>query len=215
MLKVLSTKKLSSKQQECVANSSIILKDYNAISIEKLPVKDPFIAENAIVTSQNAAKILIQSKAVLDNVFCVGEKTSALLTQNKYRVVTTADKASLLANYILTNYKNNSFVFFCGDKRRDELPEILSKNNVAFTEKTIYKTSLNIHKFELCFDAVLFFSPSAVQSYVKMNSLKKTIAFCIGKTTANEAEKYALKTIVSKQASIETTIGTLISYFKV
>jgi hypothetical protein len=56
MIKVLSTKKLSSKQQEILVNSDIFLKEYNAISIEKIVVKKPVIVENAIITSQKFSK---------------------------------------------------------------------------------------------------------------------------------------------------------------
>ena len=214
-VKVLSTKKLSSEQQELLSDINIVLKQYSAISIEKLPlVNNAAVIENAIVTSQNSAKILIESKTQIKNVFCVGEKTALLLIENDFNVLKKAQNASFLAKIIVENFKNDSFVFFCGNKRRDELPDILTRNNVSFTEEVLYKTALNPHKFEEVFDGILFFSPSGVESYVQENSLEETTAFCIGNTTANEAKKYSSNIIVASQATIESTIDGVMRYFK-
>ena len=215
MIKVLSTKKLSSKQQEILVNSDIFLKEYNAISIEKIVVKKPVIVENAIITSQNSANILINLKAELHNVFCVGSKTAALLDKNKYNIIKSSNNAVSLANFIVENYSNDLFVFFCGNRRRDELPSVLLEHNVCFSEKIIYNTELNIEKQSAVYDAILFFSPSAVNSYLQNNSLDNAIAFCIGETTAKEAQKHALQTVVSAQATVESTVEGLIRYFKV
>ena len=146
--------------------------------------------------------------------FCVGEKTASLLIENNYNVIETAKNASGLAEIIIKNYKSGSFVFFCGDKRREELPRILSENRVDFTEQILYKTTLNSQRFKEEFDGILFFSPSAVQSYIQVNSLKNAIAFCIGNTTANEAKKHTSNIVVSTQTTIEATIDELIRYFK-
>jgi len=213
-IKVLSTKKLSATQQELFHNANISLKEYNAISIDTLPFKCTDEIENAIVTSQNAARILIESKAKLKKVFCVGKKTASLLVKNNYNVVEVAKSASFLAIFIAKIHKNDSFLFFCGNKRRGELPEILTKNNVSFTEEILYNTRLNSRKFKSDFERILFFSPSGVHSYMQENSLENSVAFCIGNTTANEAKKYASNIVVASQATIESTIEELIRYFK-
>lgn len=215
MINVLSSKKLTSKQHGLLLGSNILLAEYNAIKIKKRLNLGRLQADNAIVTSQNSAKILIHSKAKLGNVFCVGSKTSALLTDNNYHVVKTCNSAFLLANYIVKKHNKDSFVFFCGNKRREDLPNLLVENEVCFSEKTIYNTELNVQKHTTCFKAILFFSPSAVTSYLHSNTLGKTIAFCIGESTAKEAQQNALKTVVSKEATIESTIELLIRYFKV
>lgn len=212
--KVLSTKKLTPPQHELLLETNIFLQEYNAISIHKLSVKEINTIDNAIVTSQNSAKILIESKAQLKNVFCVGEKTSALFLKKGYNVVKIAKNATELADFIVKNTKKESFVFYCGNKRRDELPSVLSENKIIFTEKILYKTVLNPQKIETKFDAVLFFSPSGVESYVQQNSLENRVAFCIGKTTANEAKKYTASIVVAQQSTIENTITTAIDYFK-
>ena len=213
-IKVLSTKKLTASQQELFHNANISLKEYNAISIDTLPFKYIGEIENAIVTSQNTARILIASKAQLKNVFCVGEKTAALLVKNNYNVIKISKNASEIAEFIVKTHENDSFVFFCGNKRRDELPGFLSKNKVKYTEEALYKTTLISQKFDKKYKGILFFSPSGVESFVQENSLENSVVFCIGNTTAHEAKKHTSNIIVASQATIESTIDGLIRYFK-
>ena len=213
-IKVLSTKKLTLSQRVIISNTSINIIEYNAISIEKLPFTNEVVVENAIVTSQNTARILIESKAQLKNVFCVGEKTTSLLVNNGSNIVKTSKNASFLADFIIKNHKSDSFVFFCGNKRREELPLLLSENNINFKEQILYKTTLNPQEFQENFHGILFFSPSGVESFVQENSLENTIAFCIGNTTANEAKKHTSKVVLAAQSTIESVIDGVVCYFK-
>ena len=213
-VKVLSTKKLSSEQLELFKNTQINIETYNAISIEKLAFKHVGQIENGIITSQNAAKIIIETNTQIKNVFCVGEKTSQLFLKNDYNVVKASKNASDLANFVIKSHKNDDFTFFCGNIRRDELPGLLKENAINFREKILYKTSLNPQKFNKNFDAVLFFSPSGIQSYIQENVLNNSVAFCIGNTTANEAKKHTSMVIVADESTTEDTIATAIRYFK-
>jgi len=214
-IKVLSTKKLTLSQREIILNTNIDVVEYNAISIEKRSFTNKVVVDNAIVTSQNTARMLIKSKAKICNVFCVGEKTALLLVENGYNIVEVSKNASDLAAFIVKNYKNEPVVFFCGDKRRNELPDALSQNKISFTEEILYNTTLNFQKFEEDFKAVLFYSPSGVQSYTQVNSLKNIMAFCIGSTTANEAIKYTSEIVIAAQTTIESVVDEVVCYFKV
>jgi uroporphyrinogen-III synthase len=213
-IKVLSTKKLSSERLELFKNTPVNIETYDAISIEKLAFKHAGQIENAIVTSQNAAQILIDANTQIKKVFCVGEKTSILLQKNNYNVVKTAKNASDLADSIIKNHKKDDFTFFCGNIRRDELPSLLAKKTIGFSEKIVYKTILNSQCFSDNFDGILFYSPSGVQSYAQENSLQNQAAFCIGNTTANEAKKYCSNVVVAEQSTVEETIAIAIRYFK-
>ena len=212
-IKVLSTKKLTPSQRKIISNSKINIVEYNAIFIEKLRLTNQFVVENAIVTSQQTAKILIKSKTQISNVFCVGEKTASLLVKNGYSVIETAKDSLKLAESIIKKHKTASFVFFCGNKRRPELPGILSEKNISFTEEVLYNTTLSLQEFQDSFEGVLFYSPSGVQSYTRVNSLANSTAFCIGNTTANEAKKYTSKIIVADYSSIENVLVQVQKYF--
>ncbi|MAW96082.1 MAG: uroporphyrinogen-III synthase [Leeuwenhoekiella sp.] len=224
-VRVLSTKKLTPSQKNLILGAGFSMVEYVAIKIDFLDFNLPQQLENLIFTSQNAVKAFLK-KLVERNVsnanvnqpplleeragvrcFCVGSKTEALLLKNGLKVVKTGQNASELADFITKNYKNEHFCFFCGNKRRDELPQILNENRLRFQEIEVYKTSLNNKKFEQKFDAVLFFSPSGVQSFAQQNSLENTLAVCIGNTTAAEVQNYTDQFTVANATTIESVIA--------
>ena len=85
--------------------------------------------------------------------------------------------------------------------------------NIQFKEIEVYKTSLNPQRFPQEFEGVLFFSPSAVQSFTAKNQLKETTAFCIGNTTAAEAQKHTNNIIIATKPTIENVIVQVVNYF--
>ncbi|KAA1242865.1 uroporphyrinogen-III synthase [Aquimarina sp. RZ0] len=210
---ILSTKKLFTPQKELLLNSGLGLVEYDAIEIELLAVNFSKKIQNAIVTSKNAVKGILHATLGIQHCFCVGEHTRKLLEENGYMVVETASNASVLAEIIVKKYKKDSFVFFCGNKRRDELPLLLRENNIQLEEEIVYKTELKPKKMNRTFEGILFFSPSAVQSYVAANTFGRSIAFCIGNTTASEAEKYAGNIIVATKPTVENVIVQAVKYF--
>ncbi len=211
---VLSTKKLSTSQKELILNAKIGFVAYNAITIDLLTVAQLEKVENAIFTSKNAVKAVLKSKTIISNCFCVGSTTKKLLEESDQNVIEIAQNASDLAKIIVKKHKNRSFLFFCGNLRRNELPELLRQNEVNFEEQIVYNTHQNSKKFDRSFDGVLFFSPSAVQSYVSENSLENVVAFCIGTTTASEAKKHASKVIIANKPTVENVIVQAVKYFK-
>lgn len=215
MATVLSTKKLSLSRKQLLLNAGIRLVEYNAIQIEFIDFKTDVRAfKNAVITSRNTAKAILRKGLKIENCFCVGEKTAAFLKENNFNVAEIADYGLNLAQIIIGEYPNENFTFFCGNERRDELPAILKKNNVNFDEIEVYKTSLNPIQFERKFEGILFFSPSGVKSFISKNKLDKSIAFCIGSTTASEAKKHTSKIVIANKPSIENVIVQAVNYFK-
>lgn len=214
MRTVLSTKKLSTAQKELLLNSGIGYVAYNAIEIELLDIHFSREIKNAIFTSKNAVLAIQNLEFRIQNCYCVGEKTKRLLEKNGQKVKENAENASDLAKIILKKYKNEQFLFLCGNLRRDELPSILKENNIELKEKIVYKTYLNSKKLNRIFDGVLFFSPSGVQSYVSENAISNSVAFCIGSTTASEAKKYSKNIIVANKPTVENIIVQAVKYFK-
>jgi uroporphyrinogen-III synthase len=64
------------------------------------------------------------------------------------------------------------------------------------------------------FSCILFFSPSAVESYLKDNTIKKETCFCIGETTAEALHKITKNIIIAEQPSIEDVIEDVIEEYK-
>ncbi len=213
MIRILSTKVLSALQKQLISNT-INLDEYNAITISNLtPVIHDKIP-NAIITSQNSARVVIKAKIHIDHVYCVGQKTADLLKSNGYNVVKESSNALVLGNYIVKNKQTETFVYLCGDKRRDELPTLLNKEKVFFVEQIVYKTSLNLKSFKnTTYQGVLFFSPSAVASFFEFNKASKMVLFCIGNTTAMAAKKHSSNIIVSKKTTIESLIESVNNYY--
>jgi len=215
MSTVLSTKKLSLSQKHLLLNAGIGLVEYDAIQIEFINFKtDNQAFKNAVITSKNTAKAILKMDLKIENCFCVGEKTAYFLRENNFNIAEIADYGVNLAQIIVGKYPKENFTFFCGNERRDELPAILKKNSVNFDEIEVYQTSLEPKQFEREFEGILFFSPSGVKSFVSKNKLNKSIAFCIGSTTASEAKKHTSNIVIANTPSIENVIVQAVKYFK-
>jgi len=213
---VLSTKNLKENQKLLLLNAGISLVQYAAIKIDYLPIECLTDIENVIFTSQNAVKAFFENvpSRAIDNCFCVGKKTKSMLEENGQNVVKMTEYASELADYLVKNHKNDSFQFFCGNIRSDEIPSKLKENNINFKEVEVYKTTLNPKKFERQFDAVLFFSPSGVRSFVSENKINNSKAICIGNTTASEAKIYTENVVIANATTVESVIAKAVNSLK-
>ncbi len=211
--RILSTKKLEDSQKELLLNADISFVETDFIKPEPIEFNSPPHIKSAVFTSKNAVKAVLKKNIEIDNCFCVGDKTETLLKKNGLTVLEKAYQAKALAEKIIKNHADKDFIFFCGDKRREELPEFLKKYNIKLQEIEVYKTELNSKQIEGNFDGVMFFSPSAVQSFVLRNEFENMTAFCIGKTTQAEAKKYTNNIITANKASIENVIVQVIKYY--
>lgn len=215
MKTVLSTKKLLPNQRELLLNAGLGFVEYDAIQIIPVPFDIPTETKNIIITSQNAAtivtKYLLIDARFSDNrkssirAFCVGEKTASILKKNHLNVIKIAQNGTELGDFIAKNYRDDVFYYFCGNRKREELPSILQDANILCNEIITYETHLTEKSFTQEFDGVLFFSPSGVHSYHITN--KSTVAFCIGETTASEARKYSNQVVVANATRVESVIA--------
>jgi uroporphyrinogen-III synthase len=198
------------------------------IEIRPLPdarlrqILQPYIDKDAyiVITSSNAVEAIA---ANLENAtpgwqfYCVGQRTTQLV--KKYFGISaiegTADNAAELAEIILTCGLQGDLLLFCGDQRRDELPDQLNAAGVDATELIVYETKLTPHKIEQHYDAILFFSPSAVKSFFSINKVRpETVLFSIGPTTESELETHSTnKIIVADKPDKEEVLKKVIEYF--
>ncbi|SRX52811.1 uroporphyrinogen-III synthase [Aequorivita sp. CIP111184] len=211
---VLSTKKLSESQKSLLLSAGNSLLEYNAIKIDFIPFEVRSTIVNAIFTSQNAVKSIQNLSLVVQDCFCVGEKTKLALEKSGHKVIKMTEYASELADYLVKNHTNDPFYFFCGNIRSDEIPSKLKENNIPFEEIEVYNTTLNPKKFGRKFDAILFFSPSGVRSFFSENKINNAKAICIGKTTASEAKKYTENVLISNTTTVESVIAKAVNTLK-
>ena len=214
MKTVLSTRILTLSQKELLLNSGIGFVEYDALHISMLDFKIPHNAEHVIVTSKNGAKSFLKafegnttnlSKETM-RFYCVGDKTKSFLEDSGFLVSETASNASELGNLIVSKYKTNRFIFVSGSWRRDDIPCLLSKNNIQYEEFQGYRTSFNTKRFDTTFDGYLFYSPSGIKSFLETNSTPQNPLFCIGETTAKEAKKHSKNIIVANKPTVENVL---------
>lgn len=221
-IRILSTKVLLSHQKQALTDIGLEVLESNFIQVETKNFELKGIKDNLIFTSQNAVRSFLnhpqfqdlQSQLKEKKVFCVGVKSKTILTDAGFEVVAYADYASDLAEIISLIYANESYTFFSGNLRKETLPLVLKEAGVEFNEIEVYETQLNPHKIKEAIDGILFFSPSGVESYLKENTIKKELCFCIGETTAEAlGNKYIKNIVIAESPSVENVITEVKEYY--
>ncbi|MDT0294415.1 uroporphyrinogen-III synthase [Mesonia ostreae] len=211
---ILSTKNLIKHQEQLLLHAGINYVSYDAIRISfNENVDIPKKVGHAIVTSKNTWQA-IKDKVAIKKAFVVGIKTTQLLQESGIEIIESTDYGKDLAQKICEHHSGKEFHFFCGKQRREEMPTLLKKNNISFTETQVYDTLPHPKKFAQEFDGILFFSPSGVKSFCAVNDIKSATAFCIGTTTAKEAEKHTKNIIIANQPTIENVIVQVVKTYK-
>lgn len=216
--RILSTKKLLPNQRALLLHAGFRLIEADFIKIEYRNTDLSHVLDHIIFTSKNAVKSVLQHKnsAGLKNkpCFCVGKKTARLLEQNGFKVIMQKNYAKELAAEILRDYAHYGFTFFCGNLRKDDLPEALSEHHVRFNEIEAYTTLMTPRKITSPLDGILFFSPSGVESYLAENSITDEVCLCIGTTTARSLEGVAKNIVIARAPEVESVIAGTAKYFE-
>jgi uroporphyrinogen-III synthase len=217
-IQILSTKILTDIQKKALLDANFSVIDADFIQTKNQDFELTQLQDNLIFTSQNAAQsVLLHPKSnelKSKNVFCVGLKTKALLEENGFNVIVYVDYASDLAEIITLIYSNESYTFFSGNLRKETLPKALKEAKITFNEIQVYETTLTPQKIKSPLEAILFFSPSGVESYLKENTIKKELCFCIGETTAEALVTKSKNILIAAQPSVENVIEDVIEEYK-
>ena len=208
---VYSTKALTEAQQN-LFHEDIKADSSDFIQIATNRIK-PFILKseikNVIITSKNAVESIITNipaeELQFKNIYCVGRRTKRLVEQKIGKVTHSEKNAKKLAEYLVEYIEGTEVTYFCSDLRLDDLPNILSKNNITINEVEAYSTKFASEKIDENAEGVMFYSPSTVQSYLLENQADK-IAFCIGESTAAEAKKRFKDVRIAKVPTVESVI---------
>ena len=216
--RVLSTKKLQPNQKQYLLNAGLSVIEADFIGVNYKPFTIQHTNTNLIFTSKNAFKsFLLNDNAVQFKdtiIFCVGSKTKEVIEKNGYTVLAYADTAEQLSDIIIMGHAAQSFTFFSGSMRRDTLPDALAKANIAVDEVEVYETVLTPHTIKAQLDGLLFFSPSAIESYLSANAITTQVCFCIGATTAAALKGITDNVIVANKPSVENVIIQVRNYYK-
>ena len=173
-----------------------------------------------VITSMNAVEAVANE---LDGhqpdwrIYSIGNTTRQLVKKyfGEEAIAGTAESAAELAELIVEEDNSDDIFFFCGEQRRDELPDILRSNDIDVNEIVVYQTIQVKHKIEKTYHGILFFSPSAVQSFFSNNKISdQTILFAIGNTTATAIKKYTNnKIITGDEPGKENLVTEMIRYY--
>ena len=100
-------------------------------------------------------------------IFCLEGKTKETVLNSllpKKNIIATAENAETLSQKII-EHGVKEIIFFCGDKRRNDLPDGLKKAGIIVHEVVVYET-LEVPAIAAGdIDGILFFSPSAVRKF--------------------------------------------------
>jgi len=216
-IRVLSTRPLPATLIESARDKGITIDVIPFIATETTVNEDLLRAlkqrrMTVVFTSANAVEAVGVAKDW--KIFCLSGATRQAAANNfgEKAIVDVADSAAQLAQKIV-DHAVRAVCFFCGDLRREELPSILRQAGVGYRDVVVYKTIATPQKVDVNYDGILFFSPSAVESYLSMNSVPATTTlFAIGNTTAAALKKYNV--VVSSRPEAVALVDKVIEHFQ-
>lgn len=176
---------------------------------------------SVVFTSMNAAEAVIDCLKVYNiipdwTIYTMGGTTQTII-KNYFvdsEIIADANNATQLAEAIIED-DTEDVVFFCGNQRREELPDLLQKQNIKVNEIIVYETIETPVKIDKQYNGILFFSPSAARSFFSINNISTdTVLFAIGTTTAVELRKLSNnKILVGEHPNKEQLAEKAIEYF--
>jgi uroporphyrinogen-III synthase len=171
----------------------------------------------AVFTSNNSVDAVVR---FLNNkpawkIYCVGHTTKSSIQDSfgKSSIAGVTDNANQLAELIIQD-NIERVIFFCGDKRRDELPDKLKEHNIFVEEIVVYTTNETPLSLKKKYDAILFLSPSAVHSFFSENKVDvSTQLFAIGSTTASAIRDHTnVGVVMPESPSKENLVKQVIAH---
>ena len=156
-MKILSTKCLTSAQQQRLQALGFTLVQHNFIATPPLPFALSLPYKWLIFTSQNGVQSVLahpQWQELLSTpVLCVGVKTQQLLQSKGFKVCYATDYATDLVAYMrndLSRYQGGRIAFFVGTHRLNTLPDFF-----ASVFQSLRGAELPIHSYGSCRAGVL------------------------------------------------------------
>ena len=158
--------------------------------VQLMPVVSAYGTEklNAIFTSAHAVKFVsgwLKQKPDW-TIYCIRNETrNAVLKYFGTEVACKFSGNALFLSRLMISEGVRKALFFCGDQRLDILPDNLRSNGIDLSELVVYDTRLKPVKLKEPPEIILFFSPSAVTSFLMMNEISSgTTVIAMGTTTA-------------------------------
>lgn len=141
--------------------------------------------------------------------------TAALERLREEQIVCTARNGQELAERIIGTGRFTKVFFFSAREHRPELTDTLKAAGIDVVDIPVYETIGKPKVIDTPYDGVLYFSPSAVESFFQLNQLPpNAVCFAIGQTTAGAIKDYTdARIIVSETPSQEALLACVRFYF--
>ncbi len=193
MKQILSTKKLTAQELIHAQSLSQEVTCVDVIRTQAIPFAIPHTDrfDSLAFTSTNGLKYFLtdeQGHILLKykTIFSISGKSQQTLTEQGYKTALTAENAAQLAVKI-SQSTASSVLHPCSNARLNDLEIGLTKTAINYIPLPVYETQyVDVEIDSKEYDALLFFSPSGVASYLKQNTIPpNAICCCIGETTAS------------------------------
>lgn len=220
MVRVLSTKQLREETFRLFPHAGIVVKSVPFIRID-LPehiVLPEAQQVDAIITSANAVIALSRIREKLpffNTIYCISGQTESLVREHLSAVhIVARPYASALVEILEKTAFTYPLWVFKGNKALPTIPEGLQNAGIAFEAIEVYQNTATPQLLQEDFEAILFFSPSAVESFLKNNFIPdNTITFAIGKTTARALKPFAKQVKISEETTEASVVKAVVKYF--
>lgn len=206
MPKILFTHKIKPKHLDELKSAKFEFADIPFIDVQ---IKD-FDTEKVkeiksdawVFTSKKAVKSVgkkLEELEIPEFVFAVGSSTSEKLDELGIKALVPKNFTTESLAHEIAKHPVKNVIHFCGNLSDSELGDLLQKEGCLVKKLEVYETLLTPTTVDLSeFDAVVFLSPSAFNSFCKQNDPKKLkTVFCIGSTTAEAVKKSYERLIVT------------------
>lgn len=221
--RILFTTQLSEQKRTYLENDELLIESEPFITFEYLmPAlwmdKLPDKADAWIFTSKKAVKAVspkIPELKIPDHIFAVGAKTAEKLEELGLEVSFPEEYNALALAEMMKKLDLKKVVHFCGNLKAADLGKLLGES-VEVVNIEVYHTVLTHHKMDDLndFDAVVFMSPSAVESFSEQNSVSEDQqVFCIGPTTEEAAREFGMKNSITPEYFTLESLMESISQF--
>lgn len=222
-IRILSTRKLRPETIAVFEQMSVQLEMHSFINIEYLPNTRNLLTNEAtlIITSVHGIEGLVHQNfdwRMAKEVFCIaGVTVKALRSKIAKEVpIYSALYASDLLQLIIEKQIDNPLILVKGNKGLATIPIGLDAANISYEEWIVYKNEKKDLILEKEFEGILFFSPSAVESFVASNRIKEnTITFALGSTTAAALKKWTKNVVIAETTSELSMAHAVASYFNI
>lgn len=203
--------------------NALALHGVHCVCVDFLSIKlETSIAVNQILQHENKPMVFTSAHAVnaIQNMQINNAIKAYVITGNTkekailagFEIRGEANNSVGLANVIVSKLEKAVLHLTTVD-RRQELGGILKGNGIDYSVLEVYN-KVNNPQIVSGFDAIVFYSPSQVDAFLKFNVFKQQMtAFCLGHTTGNYLkEKGLVQVVVAKEQTTESIIASIVAF---